>query len=246
VGERKLLELARDICEKGSPVLVGVGDDAAAVKTEGESMVATTDMLVEGVHFPSDIPAEYIGKKAAVVNLSDLAAMGAEPLGLVYSIGAPGHTDVDFISTLLSAMDSVAREHGAYLVGGDLNESEKVVISGTALGSADEEDLLLRSGAEVGDIIGVTGELGAATAATWALANDISLEDKEPLKEALFEPEARVEEGEILSENGKVTSAIDITDGLAANLWQISRMSEVGLVVDSEKLPVSKFTREFC
>lgn len=245
VGERALLELAREICERGSSVQVGVGDDGAAVGIGEGSLVVTTDMLVEDIHFTSQTPAEQIGKKAVVINLSDLGAMGAEPLGLVYSIGAPKETEFNFISELLNAMNSTARAHDTYIVGGDLNEAKEVIVSGTAFGRAHEGELMLRSGAEVGNFVGVTGELGAASAATKALINGISLEDNDSLKKTLLEPVARVKEGRVLSESGQVTSAIDITDGLAANLWQISRMSEVGLVVDAEELPVSEAARKF-
>lgn len=245
VGERVLLEMARKVCEEGPPVEVGVGDDGAVIDIEGGSLIVTTDMLVEGVHFLSDTPPERIGKKAVVINLSDLAAMGAEPLGLVYSLGAPRDTEVKFISGLLDGMNSTAREHGTYLVGGDMNEGEEIIISGTAFGRVSEDEVLLRSGAEEDDLIGITGELGAATAAMKALLNGGSLEDRVPLERALSEPVARLREGRILSESGGVTSAVDITDGLAANLWQISRMSDIGMIVDKSRLPVSKAAREF-
>lgn len=245
VGERALLALTREICDKGYPVQIGVGDDAASVEIEEGSLVVTTDMLIGGIHFFSDASAEQIGKKAVVVNLSDLAAMGAKPLGLVYSIGAPGDMDVEFIPDILQAMNSTAREYGAYLIGGDLNEAKELIISGTALGTAKEDELLLRSGAKPGDVVAVTGELGASIAATKAVMSGVSLENKESLKRAFFEPVARVEEGRVLSESGKVNSAIDITDGLAANLWQISRMSGVKLIVDEDKFPINKAAREF-
>lgn len=244
VGERKLLEMAREVSEDGPPVLVGVGDDAAVVEVEDEAVVATTDMLVEGVHFTSDDPPGRIGRKVIVVNLSDLAAMGASPLGLVFSIGAPGDTEVEFISELLHSMDSVARQNGAYLVGGDMNESDLMVISGTAFGEIDEEEILLRSGAEPGDLIGVTGELGESSASTWVKKNASDLDPEDPLRDISFEPVARVEEGQILSESGEVNSAVDITDGLAANLWQISRESGAGLVVDFDEIPVGDPARE--
>lgn len=243
-GERALLKMARDLCAEGDPVSTGVGDDAAVVELDGKSLVVTTDMLVEGVHFPSETSPEMIGKKATVINLSDIAAMGAKPLGLVYSIGSPGSTDVGFVSRLLRAMNSAAREYGTYLVGGDLNESEQVIVSGTAFGVVEEGKALLRSGARTGDFVGVTGELGAASAAMKAKL-DGNLEEDSPLQEALLKPVARVEEGMILSETEGVNAAIDITDGLAANLWQISRMSEVELEVDYDRLPVSEAAEKF-
>lgn len=245
VGERSLLELAQQICEAGPSVIVGVGDDGAAIKTEKDTLVTTTDMIIEKIHFPLNASVQYISTKAVVTNLSDLAAMGARPLGLVFSIGAPGETEVDFISELLQGMNSTARKYGVYLVGGDLNEASEIIISGAAFGEADEEELLLRSGARAGDIIGMTGELGIVAAGVRAMLEDISIENKELLKDGFKNPVARTKEGMVLSQSGGVTSAIDITDGLASNLWQISRMSEVGLVIDDEKLPIPQEVRDF-
>lgn len=245
VGERTLLDLARDLCEEGKPVKIGVGDDAAAVDIDEGELVATTDMLIENIHFAPNISIEQMGSRAVIVNLSDLAAMGAKPLGLVYSIGAPGDKETNFISKLLRGMNSTARGYDAYLVGGDLNEAEEVIISGTAFGWTPEDELLTRSGARPGDVVGVTGELGAATAATKVMVEGLSFEGREALERAMLEPVARVKEGRILSESGQATSAVDITDGIAANLWQIARMSEVGMTIDYENLPISEAAREF-
>lgn len=245
VGERYLLDLARKICEKGPPVDVGIGDDGAVIEFDEGPIVTTTDMIIEGIHFRREAPIHYLSSKAVVTNLSDLAAMGAEPLGLIFSIGAPSETEVEFISELLEGMNSAAREYGASVVGGDLNEAKQIIISGAAIGGTGGRDPLLRSGAENGDIIGLTGELGATAAAIDAMKENISLEGKNQLKEALFEPTARVGEGRVLSKSEQVTSAIDITDGLASNLWQISRMSEVGLVIEDEKLPISPSAQEY-
>ncbi len=246
IGEKGLIDLAKDIYKKDPHVKVGIGDDAAAVKFDEEKLlVVTTDMMIEGIHFTSDIPPKYIGKKVVVANLSDLASMGSAPLGLVYSLGAPGNKEVDFFSDLLNGMNSTAEEHGTSVIGGDLNESERIIISGTAFGKSTEEELILRSGAEKGDIICVTGELGASIAAVKALMGDIPLEKKEGLRRAFYEPSARVEEGMALSKNGNVTAAIDISDGLAADLWQISIMSKASLFVDFEDIPIDKEAEDF-
>ncbi len=245
VGEKRLLELAQKVCDEGPRVEVGVGDDAAVLEMEGVYLLASTDMLIENIHFTQDSPARVIGRKAVVTNLSDIAAMGGKPLGLVYSIGAPSEKELDFITGLLKGMNSTARKYDTYIVGGDLNEAETIILSGTAFGQTKKDEVLLRSGAEQNDYIGVTGELGAATAAVMAMVEDISIEDWEPLKEAFEKPEARVEEGMVLSETPGVTSSIDITDGLAANLWQISRRSNVNLTVDFDKIPISKAAKEF-
>lgn len=238
VGERELLMLAKDICEEGSEVQVGIGDDAAAIKLDDHSVVVSTDMLIENIHFGSETNPEAIGRKAVVVNLSDLAAMGAEPLGMVFSIGAPKDKELEFISRLLKALNSTVRQYDTQIVGGDLNESSEVILSGTAMGIADSDKLLLRSGAEAGDFVGVTGNLGASTSITMAQLSDIFLGDWPSLERAALESGARLKEGRILSGTEGVHSAIDITDGLAANLWQLSRMSEVSLIVDWSDLPI--------
>lgn len=245
VGEKKLLELAQRICDDGPKVEVGVGDDAAVLDMDGDYLLASTDMLVENIHFAHDSSGKQIGRKAVVTNLSDIAAMGGEPLGLVYSIGIQGEKDLSFLTEILEQMNSTAREYDTYIVGGDLNEAETVIVSGTAFGRTGESELLLRSGAKPEDYIGVTGELGAATAGVKAILENLSLENWEPLQEAVESPRARVKGGRALSETEGVSSTIDITDGLAANLWQISRSSDVNLAIDYDKIPVSGAAKEF-
>ncbi len=245
-GEKALLEMAGDICDKDYCVRVGVGDDAAVFEMGDEFLVISTDMLVEGVHFIRDWGPEFLGKKGVVANLSDLAAMGAHPLGLVFSFGAPSSEDVDFVSDLLKSINSTARSYGSYVIGGDMNESEKIITSGTSFGRIDEAEILLRSGAEPGDVIGITGKLGEASAGIEALlSKEHSLSSWKSLESALFGPVARVKEGRTLAESGHVTSCIDITDGLVTDAWRISRASEVGLILEEEKIPVNEAVLEF-
>ncbi len=245
MGERALIELIRKICTPGPHVRVGIGDDAAAIDVDGNYLIATTDMLVGRVHFPSGTPPEQMGHKAVVANLSDLAAMGSEPLGLVFSVGLPRGIAADFVKKLLKSMNASARAYGTYLVGGDLNESDDIIISGTAFGVVPKNQLLTRSGARVGDLIAVTGELGAATVGLKILLEQLPQKGYKKLIRASTHPVARVWEGRFLAKSGAVTSAIDITDGIAANLWQISRMSKVKLIINEEKLPVNPLVRKF-
>ncbi len=245
LGERALVDLARRICTPGPRVRVGIGDDAAAIDIDGDYLVATTDMLIGRVHFPSGTSAKHMGHKAVVVNLSDLAAMGAKPLGLVFSVGLPRGIEADFVRDLLKSMDASARSYGTHLVGGDLNESDDIIISGTAFGTVPKGQLLTRSGARVGDLVAVTGELGAATAGLKILLEQLPRRGYKKLVTASASPTARLREGRFLAESGYVTSAIDVTDGLAANLWQISRMSKVKLSVGYEKLPINPLVRKF-
>jgi thiamine-monophosphate kinase len=245
VGERALIELARRICAKGPKVEVGIGDDAAAIDIDGRYLVVTTDMLVASQHFPPSTTAEQMGTKAVVVNLSDLAAMGAKPLGLVFSVGLPRHLEVKFVRRMIRSMDAAARKYGAYVVGGDLDESEEIIIAGTAFGVAGKGKLLTRSGARPGDIIAVTGSLGAAAAGLRILLEKLPTKGFEELIRAQLEPEARVREGIALAECGHVTAAIDVTDSLASNLWQISRMSGVKSILDRERVPIHPLVGRF-
>lgn len=244
-GERALVELARKICRRGPQVRIGIGDDAAAIDIDGSCLVATTDMLVASRHFPPRTTPEQMARRAVVVNLSDLAAMGAEPLGLIFSVGLPRELEVKFVERLVRGMDVAAREHGTHVVGGDLDESEEVVISGAAFGVARRRELLTRSGARAGDLIAVTGRLGAAAAGLGLLLKRLPAKGYRALVRAQLEPRARVREGKVLARSGFVTSTIDVTDGLAANLWQLARESKVKFVVDRANVPEHPLVRKF-
>ena len=245
VGERALVELARKICRRGPRVRIGIGDDAAAIDIDGGCLIATTDMLIASRHFPLGTSPEQMGRRAVVVNLSDLAAMGAEPLGMVFSVGLPRRLEVKFVERLVRSMDVAAREHGTYVVGGDLDESKEVVISGAAFGVARRRELLTRSGARAGDLIAVTGRLGAAAAGLKLLLKRLPAKGYRALVKAQLEPRACVREGRALARSGFVTSAIDVTDGLAANLWQLARESKIKLIIERERLPEHPIVRRF-
>ena len=239
------MELARKICKSGPRVKVGIGDDAAAIDIDGKYLIATTDMLIAKTHFPKGTTAEQMGLKAVVVNLSDLAAMGAEPLGLIFSVGLPRTLNVNFVKDMMREMDKVARSYGTYVVGGDLDESDEIIIGGAAFGLVRKGRLLTRSGARPGDMIAVTGELGKASAGLKILIDKIPAKGYERLVKAQLEPRARVKEGLALANSGGVTSAIDTTDSLAANAWQVSRMSRVKMIFDYEKLPINSTVKKF-
>ena len=245
VGERALVELARKICRRGPRVRIGIGDDAAAIDIDKRRcLVATTDMLVARTHFPPGTTPEQMGHKAVVVNLSDVAAMGAEPLALLFSVGLPRKLEVSFVRRIVRSMDAVARRYGTYVVGGDLDETDDITITGVAFGVADCQRLLTRSGARPGNLIAVTGELGSAAAGLKILLEKLPSEGYERLLRAQLEPAARVREGVLLAKSGKVTATIDVTDGLAANLWQISRESGAKLIIDYARLPVHRLTQK--
>ena len=246
IGEHKLIEIARGICRRGPHVRVGIGDDAAVIDlNRWRCLVVTTDLLVARTHFPPGTTSRQMGHKAVVANLSDLAAMGAKPLALVFSTGLPRGLEKGFVEDLIRSMDVVARKYGAYVVGGDLGEADDIVIAGAAFGFVDRRKILTRAGAKPGDLIGITGQLGAASAGLEILMEKIPCAGYERLVKAQLEPRARVGEGMLLARIDQVTSATDITDSLAANLWQLERESEVKLTVDHTKIPAHPLVEEF-
>ena len=245
VGERALVELARRVFKQGPNVRVGIGDDAAAIDIDGMCLIATTDMLVASSHFPPGTTPEQMGRKAVAVTLSDLAAMGAEPLGLIFSVALPRELDVEFVERMVKSMNIMAREYGTYVVGGDLEEGDEIIISGAAFGLAHRKRLLRRSGAREGDLVAVTGRLGAASAGLRILMEKLPAAGYQPLLKAQLEPPARLKAGRSLALSRVVTAAIDVTDGLAANLWQLARESKVKILIDRDRVPEHPLVRKF-
>ncbi|MEM2878433.1 MAG: thiamine-phosphate kinase [Candidatus Hadarchaeales archaeon] len=237
-GERNLVEMARRIFRKGGRIVVGIGDDAAAIEINGKCIVATTDMLVQSTHFPEGTSPRLMGRKSVAVNLSDLAAMGARPLGLIFSVGLRRDLDVRFAREMIIGMNESAARYGTFVVGGDIDESDEVVISGSAFGICDRKNLMRRSGARPGDVLAVTGYVGNASAGLDVIKKEGNMKKHVLLVRSLFDPVPRVREGTALAESGTVTAAIDISDSLASNLWQISRESGVKITLDVERVPI--------
>jgi thiamine-monophosphate kinase len=244
-GERAVIELARKICRTGGKITVGVGDDAAVLKIDGTDLIATTDMLAAQTHFPSGITPEQMARKAVVASLSDLAAMGARPLAVLFSVAFPRDLNMSFVRRMLKAMDSTAREYGAYVIGGDLGESGEIILAGVALGLTRKGKFLRRSGAKAGDLVAVTGTLGRASAGLRILMKKLPQNGFRDLMRAQLEPRARVREGEALAKSGFVTAAIDLSDGLASDLWQLSKESEIKITIERGALPADHLVTKF-
>lgn len=225
-------------------VAAGIGDDAALLRpSAGQQLAVTSDLLVSGVHFLPDADPFSLGHKALAVNLSDLAAMGAEPAWFLLNLTLP-KADARWLEPFCRGMFQLAREHTVQLVGGDTARGP-LAIAIEAHGFVPEGKALRRSGAKVGDRIYVTGTLGDAAMALHHRLGGIRLAPSEmtSLCERLDRPVPRVREGIMLRD--VATSAIDISDGLVADLGHILELSHVGAQIEIGKIPISPECRRY-
>ena len=224
-----------------SGALLGPGDDAALVQREAGLLAATTDLLVEGVDFLPGEDPERLGRRAAAVNLSDLAAMGARPEFFLLSIGFPPERGEEYPLAIARGAIARAGEFGAHLVGGDLSAAPQTVIS-VALWGRPAGKPLRRAGAAAGDAVYVSGHPGQA-AAGLRLARErvagLTPEHGRALLDAFHDPVPRIALGAALSREGLASSAIDVSDGLGLDAARLARASGVRLVLEKDRLPVS-------
>jgi thiamine-monophosphate kinase len=219
-------------------VLTGIGDDAAIVKPlAGHDLAITTDTLVSGVHFPESTLPYDIGFKSLAVNLSDLAAMGAKPAWVTMALTMP-HQDNDFIQAFCNGFFNLANRYSVQLIGGDLTHGP-LSITIQALGFTLPQQAVLRSQAKPGDLIYVTGTLGDAGLALKHIQQGLAInpEYHNEILQRLQRPEPRITTGECLPT--LASAAIDISDGLAADLGHILKASNVGAMINVEQLPLS-------
>lgn len=238
MAEFDLIERIRQRAGAPRPdVVLGIGDDGALLRCAADAeLVAVTDTLVEGVHFPVDTDPADIGWKALAVNLSDLAAMGATPAWTLLNLTAPA-ADTDFIDALMAGFHALAQVHQLALVGGDTCRGP-LAVSVTALGFVPTGQALTRAGARVGDGVYVTGSLGDAAAALDALQSTADAAVVAPaLLARLARPTPRLAAGQRL--RGIAHAAIDVSDGLLADLGHVARASGVAIDIDAEALPLS-------
>lgn len=240
VGERGLIEVILRYLTPMPGTPVPHWDDVMAVSLgDGRAAVLNTDMLVWETDVPRGMTHYQAARKAVVMNFSDLAAKGVRPQAFLASIGIPKDTMVEDVEEMARGFEAGAREHGGYVLGGDTNEAERVVISGVAYGVAEESKLMKRDGASPGDIIATTGTFGDTATAFKILLEGYATPESlgDPILESVFMPRARVDEGVALAESGSVSASIDSSDGLAISLYDLSRSSGVGFRL--ERLPTS-------
>ena len=235
-----------------SGVVLGIGDDCALLRPrDGEVLAVTTDTLIEGVHFPANAPAEDIAQRALRVNLSDIAAMGAEPRWFQLALTLP-EADDTWLRGFSGGLFAVAKQYACHLVGGDTTRGP-LVISITMFGAVPAGSALTRSGAQVGDKVFVTGKLGLGAAglecikrglfAERDLSSNYGVAPKHDLPsgydklwQAFWRPQPRLQEGQCL--RTVASAAIDIADGLMADLGHLTGASDVGAIIYAEQLPL--------
>ncbi|NNL62939.1 MAG: thiamine-phosphate kinase [Woeseiaceae bacterium] len=215
-------------------VVVGIGDDGAVVEpTPGLQQVQVIDTLVEGVHFPSNMPAADVGYRAVAVNLSDIASMGARPRWMTLALTLRDK-DESWIEAFANGLFDAAGEYDVALIGGDTTRGDEVVASVHISGEVAADDVLLRSGARAGDMLYVTGTLGDAGAGLSLFEAGIP---DEYLVTRFLKPAARIHEGLLLA--GRARAAIDLSDGFVADLRKLLDAGGVGAEIDVGKLPLS-------
>ncbi len=235
-GEFELI--ARHFARPVRRAALGGGDDCALLDVApGMQLAVSSDMLVEGRHFLSTVAPERLGHKALAVNLSDLAACGAEPLAFTLALALP-RADDGFVAPFAQGLYALADAHGIELVGGDTTAGP-LNICITVFGQVPAGQALLRSGAQPGDALWVSGTLGDARLALQVFRGTVVLpgEAFETVRQAMELPQPRVALGQAL--RGVATSAIDLSDGLLGDLGHILRRSGVGAVVNVDALPRS-------
>lgn len=245
VGERTLIEHMRPIFrDRSGKTLVGPGDDAAVIGGLSDGrVVATTDAVSVERHKPAKMTWEQFGWTAAAVNFSDLAAMGARPVGLLASMCMPDCMEEGDLLDIASGMDQCCEFCETEVVGGDTKPGPGI-LSATALGNLEGRRPMVRSGAAPGDIVAVTGSLGNAAAGF--LATERGMDEYEDSISSLMVPVPRWEEGIKLSASGAVSSCMDLSDGLGNACRTICARSHVGMDIEWEFLPVGEEVEEIC
>lgn len=259
LGEFGLIDrIKQQFPVSNATTLKGIGDDAAILSAGDESMVVSTDMLLEGVHFDlSYMPLQHLGYKAVAVNISDIAAMNARPEQIVISLAISNRFSLEAIDALYEGIHAACQSYKVDLVGGDTSSSASgLIISITAIGRVAKDNVVLRSGAKASDIICVTGDLGAAYVGLQVLEREkqvfLANPDMQPELEKYeymvgrqLKPEARMDIVHELAERQCVpTSMIDISDGLASELLHLSANSKLGVKIFEDKVPIDHHTFE--
>ena len=260
LGEFGLIDkLTSDIKLKNSSTLVGIGDDAAVIKSKKDLLtLVSKDLLLEGVHFDMMYaPLKHLGYKAAVVNFSDIVAMNGKPKQLLVGIGVGAKFSVEAIEEIYFGIKTACKIYGVDFIGGDTTASASgLVISATVIGEVEQDRIVYRKGASPNDLICVSGDLGGAYIGLLILEREKQafkanpdlqpeLSEHDYVLQRQLKPEARTDIVEILAKNKIIpTSMIDVSDGLATDVKHLCKASNTGCIISEEKIPIDQETYE--
>jgi thiamine-monophosphate kinase len=243
IGEFALIAAIKEMALEGQGVIKGIGDDAAVLRPcPGMVSLVTTDLLLQGVHFQLDLIDPYrLGRKAVAVNLSDIASCGGIPRAMLVSLAIAPEAELASVQSLYKGMLEQAQAFKVALVGGDTSQGDRLLISITLIGEAEEAKIVYRAGARKGDLIFVTGTLGDAALGLRQLKQG---KREGVLIQRHLTPVPRVKEGQAIAQQGLATAMIDISDGLVADLGHILEASQVGAEIRLSGLPLSEEYRK--
>ncbi len=261
LGEFGLIEqLTKNFKANQPSTLKGIGDDAAVLNFKDKKIVVSTDLLIEGVHFDLGyMPLRHLGYKAVVVNVSDICAMNAKATQITVSIAVSNRFPLEALEELFDGISRAAEEYKVDVIGGDTTSSQKgLIISVTAIGEADEDEIVYRNGANQTDLLVVTGDVGAAYMGLQVLEREKQVFQVNPnsqpdldaytyLIERQLKPEARKDVRTMLHAlEIKPTSMIDISDGLSSEIMHLCKQSKVGCNLYEDKLPLDPQFMNVC
>ncbi len=235
IGERKAIDEIKTLFSD-SHLPIDIGDDCGVFQLHDLYILVSTDMITEHTHIPSQMSPWDIGWFIVAINLSDIAAKGGIPKGIVLSCGLPKTYQLSDLIKFMKGVKACTQEYKTPLLGGDTKENHHLTISGTAIGTVSPQEFMSRKGAMVNDIVMVTGTIGKAAAGYQDL---ISKHDSILHSNPLIHPLPRLDAGLMLASTKKIHCCMDLSDGLSSSLYQLAELNGVGFEITEEDLPIS-------
>jgi len=245
LGEHRIIQIIQTKLTPLPNIPVPFGDDVSAVNLDQKHVaVLKTDMLVGKTDVPQEMTLFQAARKAVVMNISDFASKGVQPIAALVALGLPANFTQRNIEEIADGLNAGAQEYGAYIIGGDTSEASDLIISVSLYGAANKSALMLRSGAVARDILAVTGFFGKSAAGLRLLLGGcVASKNSKTLVEAVLMPKAKLLEGLALGGCGVVSASMDSSDGLAWTLHELAHSSNVGFELD--EVPVAPEVKRF-